>query len=101
MVLTPAPVVFHANFAVVPAVAAAGCDVTFTVTATLAAGCSTYAAAGAAASAQAVAAITSDRASALVDRVAAGRPRWVNAHLERVGGAARLSPHIGCICKKT
>ena len=41
VVLTPVPVAFHANFAVVPAVAAAGCVVTFTVTATLAAGCST------------------------------------------------------------
>ncbi len=89
LVFTPAPVVFHANLAVAEAAAVAGWVEILTVTPAVA-GRSTYAAAGAAAIAHAAAAITSDRASALVDRVVAGRPQWFNEHLAVVGGAPKL-----------
>jgi len=81
--------------------AAGGCDEILTVTPATAAWCSTYAAAGAAASAHAAAAIPSDRRSAaLVDGGHAGRPRSVTEHLRKLGALFRLALGIGYPSKK-
>jgi hypothetical protein len=96
-----APVVFQENVAEVLRAAAGGCDEILTVTAASADRCSTYAAAGPAASAHAPAAIAKDRTNAaLIDGAHAGRPRSFTEHLDEVGGAAAPLSDIGNLIKK-